>query len=188
MASPVSAASSSACLAPVPLIESSASRSSRSARCCGVTRAAASPPCLFARPARSCVIQFAAPSGSAPSATVASNIADDARSPTRTRATSGFRPWSATSARAEPSRQLGQRHPQLLDPPRPRARSPGCRAPGSTGSRTPPPSSASTRSRRRPRSSGGSPARSLAGLERLRLARDLVVERPLERAGSSSCS
>ncbi len=56
----------------------------------------------------------------------------------------GLQPVLGYVALAPRSRQLGQRGPQLLDELAPTARSPGCRARGSTGSRRLPPWNASS--------------------------------------------
>ncbi len=130
--------------------------------CCGPTvgrRPRRPRPASLRRPARSCVIQLADAAGSAPSATVSSNRA------------------VAVAVGDEDPRDLGLQ-PQLVHvpgPPRPRelrqgsrgsprstprpAPARGCRAPGSSGSRTPPPSSASSSWCPSPRPSAASPAR-----------------------------
>ena len=123
--------------------------------------AAGSTPCLLSEPARSCVIQLAAALGSAPSATVSSNRRPTTRgrrpAPARPRASVRSRRRSArdglVAVRAAPAR-ISSIHSLRSAP------SPGCRVRGSSGSRTLPPSIASTWWSRSPRPSGGSPARS----------------------------
>ncbi len=85
--------------------------------CRGVTLAAASSIlAVLTSPARSCVIQFAADAGSAPSATVASKNAAVEGEPARIRACSGLSPSSVDVPVAASGRELGQLGLQPLHP------------------------------------------------------------------------